>query len=121
MRVVGRVAVRAFLQYVKEEPDGFAVLTRDPPTGDARRGLTRVISDIGDRVGDVFAVELKRAGLNPKLSPIYAHALIGMVTQVGQWWVETEGKMSLDVVARHLAGIGWMGLRHVPKEPKLIE
>src|SRR5689334_7395620 len=49
-------AVLAFLTYVKEEPEGFAVLTRDSPTAHARRGLTRVIGDTAERVGDVFEV-----------------------------------------------------------------
>src|SRR6476646_2580786 len=40
--------VLAFLTYVKEEPDGFEVLTRDSPTAQARRGLTRVIGDTAE-------------------------------------------------------------------------
>lgn len=110
-------AVLAFMTYAREQPAGFAVLTRDSPTASARRGLTRVIDDLAQRVGDVFQSEFERAGYNPKVAPIYANALVGMVTQVGQWWASDGRSFSIDHVARHVAALGWMGLRHLPKEP----
>lgn len=111
-------AVLAFLGYAQEEPAGLAVLVRDSPTGSARRGLTRVIDDLAQRVGDVFRSEFQRAGYNPKVAPIYANALIGMVTQVGQWWAAEGRPFSLDHVARHVIALGWMGLRHLPRDPQ---
>jgi len=110
-------AVLAFMTYAKEEPAGFAVLTRDSPTAAARRGLTRVIDDLAQRVGDIFQSEFERAGYNSKVAPIYANALVGMVTQVGQWWAAEGRSFSIDHVARHVAALGWMGLRHLPKDP----
>jgi AcrR family transcriptional regulator len=110
-------AVVAFMQYAKEEPAGFAVLTRDSPTANARRGLTRVIDDLAQRIGDIFRSEFERAGYNSKVAPIYANALIGMVTQVGQWWASEGQPFSVDHVARHVAALGWLGLRHLPKDP----
>jgi AcrR family transcriptional regulator len=114
-------AVLAFLTYVEQEPEGFAVLTRDSSTAHARRGLTRVIDDLADRIGDVFSVEFKRAGYNAKVGPIYANALIGMVTQVGQWWASDHHGFSVEQVARHVAALGWMGLRHLPKTPEPLQ
>jgi hypothetical protein len=76
-----------------------------------------VIDDLAQRVGDVFRTEFERAGYNPKVAPIYANALIGMVTQVGQWWAAEGRPFSLDHVARHVAALGWMGLRHLPRDP----
>ena len=110
-------AVLAFMTYAKEEPAGFAVLTRDSPMAAARRGLTRVIDDLAQRVGDIFRSEFERAGFNPKVAPIYANALVGMVTQVGQWWAAEGRSFSIDHVARHVAALCWMGLRHLPKDP----
>lgn len=108
-------AVHAFMTYTLEEPAGFAVLARDAPTSLGRRGLTRVIDDLALRVSDIFRVEFSRAGYDAGLSPIYAHALVGMVTQVGQWWA-TEGKpLPVDFVVQHVSALGWLGLRHLPK------
>ncbi|WP_242588790.1 TetR/AcrR family transcriptional regulator [Corallococcus macrosporus] len=110
-------AVLAFMAYVKDEPAGFAVLTRDSPTAAARRGLTRVIDDLAQRVGDVFRSEFEHAGYPSKVAPIYANALVGMVTQVGHWWAAEGKAFSTENVARHVAALGWMGLRHLPKDP----
>jgi AcrR family transcriptional regulator len=112
-------ALQAFLTYVKEEPAGFAVLTRDSPSGVARRGLTRVIDDLAHRVGVVFRGEFERAGYNPKVAPVYANALVGMVTQVGQWWASEGRPLSIEQVVRHVGALGWMGLRHLPTDPAL--
>jgi AcrR family transcriptional regulator len=113
-------AVIAFMSYAKEEPAGFAVLTRDSAPGSARRGLTRVIDDMAQRVGDVFKSEFERAGYNHKVAPIYANALVGMVTQVGQWWAAEGRPFPIEHVAGHVAALGWMGLRHLPREPSKL-
>ena len=65
-----------------------------------------------------FAASFKEAGYDAKAAPIYAHALIGMVTFVGQWWIEVR-KPGMEEVANHLAALAWMGLRHLPKKPAL--
>ena len=110
-------AVLTFLHYVHDEPDGFAVLTRDAPMTMVGKGMPSVISDLSERVGDIFFVQLKAAGLDTKVAPVYAHALIGMVTLVGQWWIENQ-ELDVETVAKHVAAMGWMGLRHMPKEPR---
>ena len=109
-------AALAFLSYVKDHPDGFAILTHDAPVTTAGGGMSSLLNDVAERVGDVFAASFKNAGYDPKAAPIYAHALVGMVTFVGQWWTETR-KPSVEEVASHISALAWMGLRHLPKRP----
>jgi AcrR family transcriptional regulator len=109
-------AALAFLSYVKDHPDGFAILTHDAPVTTAGGGMSSLLNDVAERVGHVFAASFKDAGYDPKSAPIYAHALIGMVTFVGQWWTETR-KPPVEEVASHLSALAWMGLRHLPKRP----
>jgi AcrR family transcriptional regulator len=111
-------AALAFLSYVRDQPDGFVVLSRDAPLTLARGGMSSLLNDVAERVADVFTTTFKKAGYDPKTAPIYAHALVGMVTFVGQWWTETR-KPPVEEVASHLAALAWMGLRHLPKRPKL--
>jgi AcrR family transcriptional regulator len=111
-------AALAFLSYVRDQPDGFVVLSRDAPVTLARGGMSSLLNDVAERVADVFAATFKKAGYDSKSAPIYAHALVGMVTFVGQWWTETR-KPPVEEVASHLAALAWMGLRHLPKRPKL--
>jgi AcrR family transcriptional regulator len=111
-------AALAFLTYVKDHPDGFAVLAHGAPVASASGGMSSLLNDVAERVGDVFTSAFKDAGYDAKAAPIYAHALIGMVTSVGQWWTETR-KPSVEEVANHIAALAWMGLRHLPKKPTL--
>ena len=112
-------AALAFLTYVKDHPDGFAILTRDAPATAGRGGMASLLNDVAERVGEVFAVSFKNAGYDARTAPIYAHALIGMVTFVGQWWTEAR-KPPLEEVANHIAALAWMGLRHLPKRPTRV-
>ena len=112
-------AVVACLGYARDEPDGFAVLTRDPPSGQSRRAITNLIRDLSARIGVIFTKELARMGIDKRLSGLYAQALIGMVVEAAQWWTENRG-MEVEQVARHVAAISWMGLRHLPKKPTLL-
>jgi AcrR family transcriptional regulator len=108
----------AFLSYVRDHPDGFAVLSQDSPLTSPRGTMSSLLNDMAQRVGDVFVSALKEAGYDTKAAPIYANALIGMVTFVGKWWTE-ERKPPVEEVAKHIGALAWMGLRHLPKRPTL--
>lgn len=107
-----------FLNYVKDHPDGFAVLSQDSPLTSSRGSMSSLLNQLADRVGDVFVSAFRDAGYDPKAAPIYANALIGMVTFVGKWWTE-ERKPPVEEVAKHIGALAWMGLRHLPKRPAL--
>jgi AcrR family transcriptional regulator len=108
----------AFLNYVKDHPDGFAVLSQDSPLSTTRGRLSSLLNDLAERVGDIFAATFKEAGYDAKAAPIYAHALVGMVTFVGKWWTDVR-KPPVEEVAKHIGALAWMGLRHLPKRPTL--
>jgi len=112
-------AALAFLVYVRDQPDGFAILTHDAPVSTAGGTMSSLLNDVAERVGDVFATAFKDAGFDPKTAPIYAHALVGMVTFVGQWWTDVR-KPPVEEVASHIAALAWMGLRRLPKKPARI-
>ena len=110
----------AFLTWVKDRPDGFAVLSHDAPTTVlSSGGFSSLLNEVAERVSDVFAEAFKQAGYDPDVAPIYAHALIGMVTLVGQWWSVVR-KPSVEKVAGHIVALAWMGLRNLPEKPDPI-
>ena len=110
-------AALAFMRYVQERPDGFAVLKRDSPSNS---GLANLLAEVAERVGNVLRSEFKRAGYDTRAAPLYAQALIGMVTFVGQWW-EENSKMSAEEAASHISALAWMGLRHLPPKPAKLD
>jgi AcrR family transcriptional regulator len=113
-------AALAFLTYVKERPDGFAVLLRDAPLSKRSGEMPALMYDLAHRVGDIFTDQFRKAGYDAKAAPIYAHALVGMVAFVGQWWTESRKPPPAETVASHIAALAWMGLRHLPKRPALL-
>ncbi|MBW2548996.1 MAG: TetR/AcrR family transcriptional regulator [Deltaproteobacteria bacterium] len=109
-------AALAFLTWVRDNPDGFAVLTHDAPTTtSSTSGFSSLINEVAHRVSDVFAEAFKEAGYDPDIAPI----LIGMVTLVGQWWSVVR-KPSVEKVASHIVALAWMGLRNLPEKPDPI-
>jgi len=113
-------ATLAYLTYVQERPLGFAVLLRDAPQQQRSGEMPALMYNLADRISDVFTEQFRGAGYDPELAPIYAHALVGMVAFVGQWWTETNRPPSVETVASHIAALSWMGLRHLPKRPDLL-
>ncbi len=113
-------AALAFLTYVEERPDGFAVLLRDAPASKRSGEMPALMYDLADRVGDIFTEQFRKAGYDAQAAPIYAHALVGMVAFVGQWWTESRKRPPAETVASHIAALAWMGLRHLPKRPALL-
>jgi len=112
-------AALAYLSYVQERPEGFAVLLRDSPNRSGQ--LPALMYDLADRVSGIFKNEFDKAGYDSKSAPIYAHALVGMVAFVGQWWTDSRKPPPVETVASHIAALAWAGLRHLPKRPDLIE
>ena len=114
-------AVLTYLVYVQEHPEGFAILLRDAPPHKQSGEMPALMHDLADRIGKVFAEQLRDAGYDSKAAPIYAHALVGMVAFVGPWWTESNNSVSVETTASHIAALAWMGLRHLPRKPTLLE
>jgi AcrR family transcriptional regulator len=117
-KVLLEQAALALLTYIEEEPDGFKVLLRDSPVAGGKGSLASVIGDIARQVEYILANEFKARGFDPKLSPIYSRALVGMVVLVGEWW-QGVGKPKREVVAAHLVNLAWNGLKDLDTKPSL--
>ena len=109
-------AVLAFLTYVKEQPDGFAVLTRDAPMSAEGRGMSGVMHALGGHAGDVFEADFAVAGVPPDVTRILTHATVGMVTVAAQWWAGGSD-IPAEKLATQLSALGWLGLRNLPRDP----
>lgn len=116
-RVMLEQAATALLTYIEEESEGFRILVRDVPTNSASGMFASVIGDIATRVEHILAEQFKTRGYETKLAPLYAQALVGMVAQVGQWWLDAR-KPGRKQVAWHLVNLAWNGLGHLDPAPQ---
>ena len=111
-------AALGFLTYIEDNTEGFQILVRDSPVGMLSSSYSSLITDIAMRVQHLLAVQFKQRKLNPKLAPLYAQSLVGMVAFTGQWWLETR-KPAKDEVAAHLVNLAWNGLAGLQAKPVL--
>ncbi|WP_030747819.1 TetR/AcrR family transcriptional regulator [Streptomyces sp. NRRL F-5135] len=112
-------AAFALLDYIERYTDGFRILVRDSPVAQSTGTFASLISDIATQVEDILGMEFKARGFDPKLAPLYAQALVGMVALTGQWWVDARRPKKSEVAA-HLVNLAWHGLENLEPRPRLI-
>ncbi|MFD4139115.1 MULTISPECIES: TetR/AcrR family transcriptional regulator [unclassified Streptomyces] len=112
-------AAFALLDYIEAYTDGFRILVRDSPVAQSTGTFASLISDIATQVEDILGTEFKNRGFDPKLAPLYAQALVGMVALTGQWWVDARRPKKAEVAA-HLVNLAWHGLDGLEPKPRLI-
>ncbi|ALC22717.1 TetR family transcriptional regulator [Streptomyces pristinaespiralis] len=112
-------AAFALLDYIETYTDGFRILVRDSPVAQSTGTFASLISDIATQVEDILGMEFKNRGFDPKLAPLYAQALVGMVALTGQWWLDARRPKKAEVAA-HLVNLAWHGLDGLEQKPRLI-
>ncbi|KAA0024328.1 TetR/AcrR family transcriptional regulator [Antrihabitans cavernicola] len=114
---VERVAL-ALLTYVEDRTDGFKILVRDQRLAAEDGTYSSLLNDAIRQVGHILAGDFSRRGLDPALAPLYAQALVGMVSTTATWWLD-ERTLPKEVVAAHLVNLCWNGLTNLESEPRL--
>ncbi|RBM22758.1 TetR family transcriptional regulator [Streptomyces sp. PT12] len=112
-------AAFALLDYIEQYTDGFHILVRDSPVAQSTGTFASLIGDIATQVEDILGHEFKSRGYDPKLAPIYAQALVGMVALTGQWWLSARKPKKAEVAA-HLVNLAWNGLQGLDHSPRLV-
>ncbi|MEV4803517.1 TetR/AcrR family transcriptional regulator [Nonomuraea sp. NPDC049421] len=111
-------AALALLHYIEESSEGFRILVRDSHAASGTGTFASLISEIASQVEDVLADEFAARGYDPKLAPMYAQMLVGMVALTGQWWLDVR-KPGREEVAAHLVNLAWNGLTALDPNPSL--
>lgn len=118
-RQMAELAALALLDYIETNSDGFRIMVRDAPSSQTSGTYRSVIGDVAVKVQAIVAKQFKAAGYNPDWAPLYAQMLVGMVSQVGQWWLDARSPDKYEVAA-HLANLAWLGMRHLSPTPTLL-
>jgi AcrR family transcriptional regulator len=112
------VAAVELLRYIEDNSDGFRILVRDSNPSSGSGTFASLISDIASQVEYILGDMLKERGYDPKLAPLYAQMLVGMVAFTGQYWLDAR-KPELGEVAAHLVNLAWNGLSELDPKPQL--
>ena len=119
-RTVLERAALSLLDYIETSTDGFRILVRDSPVAQSTGGFASLISDAASQVEHILAAQFKERGFEPKLAPMYAQMLVGMVALTGQWWLDVRKPKKADVAA-HLVNLAWNGLAGLENKPRLSD
>lgn len=121
-------AVLGLLAYVEEHTDGFTILARGPGSNS---GLATLLGSATNRVSHILAAAFDRAGLDDAPAVLYSQALVGMVSQTAQWWLDerisagedpgagTSSGLDREAVAAHIVNLCWNGLAGMEAHPVL--
>ena len=91
---------------------------RDAPTDRTAGSFSSVMGDVASRVEHVIAAQFERSDFPTSWSPLYAQMLVGLIAQVGQWWLD-DRHMKKDEVAAHVVNLVWNGQRNLRPNPTL--
>jgi AcrR family transcriptional regulator len=114
------VAAVTLLRYIQDNSDGFRILVRDSNPASGSGTFASLISDVATQVEYILGDVLKERGYDPKLAPMYAQMLVGLVAFTGQWWLDAR-KPELEVVAAHLVNLAWNGLSQLDPKPRISD
>ena len=114
------VAAVGLLRYIEDDSDGFRILVRDSHPASGSGTFGSLISDIASQVEYILADVLQARGYDPKLAPMYAQMLVGMVTFAGQWWLDAR-KPRIEEMAAHLVNLAWNGMSHLDPKPRISD
>jgi len=112
-------AALVLLDYIEEETDGFRVLTRDAPGTSGGTSFSSLIGEVARKVEHILGREFDARGYDARLAQLYSQALVGMVSLVGQWWLDNR-VLGKHEVAAHLVNLSYNGLAHLDPHPGLV-
>jgi AcrR family transcriptional regulator len=112
-------AAMALLEYIESSSDGFRILVRDSPVAQSTGTFASLLSDVASQVEHILVEQFAARGFSPKLAPMYAQMLVGMVALTGQWWLDARKPKRAEVAA-HLVNLAWNGLSGLESKPGLM-
>ena len=77
-----------------------------------------LLNDAVVQVGHILAGDFERRNFDPSHAPLYAQALVGMVSMTAQWWLDVR-EPAKEVVCAHIVNLCWNGLTNLEADPQL--
>lgn len=116
-----RATIETYLTALDEDPLGYWFVTRRAVTADDPSGgpVVDVVQTIVTAIAAVLRDELLRAGADDEAvaaAPTWARALVGMVQQVGDHWLQ-QRDVGVDELADQLTDLAWLGFRGMAEQP----
>lgn len=111
-----RSAIGAYVALIDQETDVYRFVTENIGAG-ASPTLTGLSAEIGRSIAVVLGEELRAAGADSGAAEPWAHGIVGMVHQAGDWWVRSR-TIPREQLVTYLVDLLWDGFSALaPREP----
>lgn len=112
-----RSTVDAYVGFIERETNLYRFMVQHPPErgGDAT-GMRSLLDRIAHQVALVASERLRLAARDSRMAVPWAHGIVGLVHQAGEWWVDDQTMSRADLVD-HLVSLLWDGLGAAPAVP----
>ncbi len=105
-----RSTVDAYVGFIERETNLYRFMVQHPPErGDDATGMRSLVDRIAHQVALVASERLQRAGRDTRAAVPWAHGIVGLVHQAGDWWVD-DRTMSREALVDDLVTLLWDGL-----------
>jgi AcrR family transcriptional regulator len=109
-----RATVDSYVGFIERETHLYRFMVQHPPSpGSAASGMRSLLDRIAHQVALIAATRLRMAGRDARAARAWAHGIVGLVHQAGDWWVD-DRSMSRDVLVDDLVTLLWHGLGSRP-------
>ncbi len=106
-----RKSLDAFFSVIEEHPNVYRLLTRGP-AADRTAGTDIVAEDkelIATALARLLGDYLRTFAMDSGPAEPWAHGLVGMVQNTGEWWLERRS-MSRDSIVEYLTQLVWAAI-----------
>jgi AcrR family transcriptional regulator len=107
--------VDTYLQFLEDEPHLYAFLTSGGGVRPDAEGTGAIVNAVARQVTVRIGDQLRAAGLDAGGAEPFAHGIVGMVHQAGDWWVRNR-TMSRHALATYLTTLLWSGFEGIARE-----
>jgi AcrR family transcriptional regulator len=109
-------ALDAYLQFIERETEIYRFLWHRvlPELPKLQVSLSDFDARIAHELTRLLRDRLKPAGVDTGGADPWAHALVGMATAVGEWWLE-DGSMSREHLVQYLTELLWEGFSGITR------
>jgi AcrR family transcriptional regulator len=102
--------VDAYLAFIEAEPDLYRFLVHHATaTTPSSLPMSPLVSEIARRIAEAITGVLEENGHDPDAAVPWSYAIVGLVHQAGDWWLE-DRTMPRAALTRHLCDLLWGGI-----------
>jgi len=115
--------VDTYLAFLEEEPQLYTFLSSGSGARPDLEEAGAIVNAVARQVSAIIGHRLLAAGLDTGGAEPFAHGIVGMVHQAGDWWIRT-GTMSRSALTGYLTTLLWSGFegmaRDAPADPAAV-